>query len=194
MKKNIILIGGGGHAQSSIDVIEAQKKFKIIGIFDNSKKTGTKIGKYKILGRDKDIPKFKRFAKFALITIGQIKNSLIREKIFKKLKNIGIEFPTIISPYSIVSRNAIIEEGTIIHHNTVINSGVEIGKNCIINTNTIIEHNSKIKDHSHISTSVTINGDVEIGSNTFVGSGSVLKNSIKIKDFSFIPMGTVLKK
>ena len=38
MKKKLILIGAGGHALSCIDVIEAEKKFKIIGLVDNSKK------------------------------------------------------------------------------------------------------------------------------------------------------------
>ena len=32
--KNIILIGGGGHCKSVIDVIEQEKKYKISGIVD----------------------------------------------------------------------------------------------------------------------------------------------------------------
>ncbi len=32
MKKTHILIGAGGHAQSCIDVIESEGKFKIIGL------------------------------------------------------------------------------------------------------------------------------------------------------------------
>ena len=35
---NIILIGGGGHCVSCIDVIEAGKKYKIMGILDNKDK------------------------------------------------------------------------------------------------------------------------------------------------------------
>ena len=38
MKKNIILIGGGGHCKSCIDVIEAEDKFEIAGIVDNDTK------------------------------------------------------------------------------------------------------------------------------------------------------------
>ena len=38
MKKSLILVGGGGHAKSCIDVVESEKKFKILGILDNSKK------------------------------------------------------------------------------------------------------------------------------------------------------------
>ena len=36
--KKIILVGAGGHCKSCIDVIEKEKKFKIIGIIDNKKK------------------------------------------------------------------------------------------------------------------------------------------------------------
>ena len=37
--KNIVIIGSGGHANSLIDLIESSKKFKIIGYFDQKKKT-----------------------------------------------------------------------------------------------------------------------------------------------------------
>ena len=36
--KKIILIGAGGHCNSCIDVIELEKKYKIIGLVDNKKK------------------------------------------------------------------------------------------------------------------------------------------------------------
>jgi FlaA1/EpsC-like NDP-sugar epimerase len=44
---NIILVGAGGHCKSCIDVIEKEKKYKIIGLVDNKKK-GV-ILNYKIL-------------------------------------------------------------------------------------------------------------------------------------------------
>ena len=49
-RKNIILIGAGGHATSCIDVIETTNKFKIIGLIDKKNKNYLKIGnkKYKI--------------------------------------------------------------------------------------------------------------------------------------------------
>ena len=36
--KNIILIGAGGHCNSCIDVIELEKKYKIIGLVDDKKR------------------------------------------------------------------------------------------------------------------------------------------------------------
>jgi FlaA1/EpsC-like NDP-sugar epimerase len=35
--KKIILIGGGGHSKSCIDVIENENKYKIVGIVDKKK-------------------------------------------------------------------------------------------------------------------------------------------------------------
>ena len=50
----IILIGGGGHCKSVIDVIEQQKKFKIAGIVDKPKLFGSKILGYSVIGNDFD--------------------------------------------------------------------------------------------------------------------------------------------
>ena len=41
--KQIILIGGGGHCKSCIDVIENGNKYKIRGIIDKKKKFSTKL-------------------------------------------------------------------------------------------------------------------------------------------------------
>ena len=36
--KKILLIGAGGHSKSCIDVIELQKKYRIVGLIANKKK------------------------------------------------------------------------------------------------------------------------------------------------------------
>ena len=71
MPNNIILIGGGGHCKSCIEVIEAQKKFKILGIVDNSNK---KVLDYKVIGKDNDLKILQKKSKYAFVTIGQIKD------------------------------------------------------------------------------------------------------------------------
>ena len=79
--KKIILIGAGGHCKSCIDVIEKEKKFKIVGLIDNNKK-GFFLN-YKILGNDAKFNKFKNITKYAIVTVGQIKDYSIRAKLFK---------------------------------------------------------------------------------------------------------------
>ena len=190
--KTIILIGAGGHCTSCIDVIEMQQKFKIIGLIDNSKKKLSM--NYKIIGDDKELKKISKKTKYALITIGHIKNSKIRENLFKKVLNYGFKFPTIVSPLSYVSKRATIGDGTIVMHGAIINAGAKIGKNCIINNKTLIEHDVVIEDNCHLSTRSTVNGGVTIKKNSFIGSCSVIKQNIKIGKNCFVNANLFIEK
>ena len=122
--KKIILIGAGGHCVSCVDVIELQHKFKIVGLIDNKKEKF--LLDYKIIGSDKKLKKLSKRIQYALITVGHIKNSKIRENLFKKVLNYGFKFPTIVSPLSYVSKRATIGEGTIVMHGSIINAGAKI--------------------------------------------------------------------
>ena len=187
--KNLYLIGGGGHCNSCIDVIELEKKFKIKGIFDIKEKVGKNISGYKIIGSDKDILDYYDENNFFLITIGQIYNSELRKKYF----NMNLNLATVISPRSYISKKSKILEGSIIMHDVVVNSGAHIGKNCIINTKSIIEHDVVVGNNCHISTGAIINGSVTIGDDSFVGSGSITKHSIVIQKKSFIKANSLVK-
>ena len=190
-KKKIILIGAGGHGVSCSDVIEKENKYEIYGFIDKKKFFSSK---YRIIGSDADLIRIRKNAKNALITIGQIKNLFLREKIFKNLIKLKFNFPVLISPLAYVSKNAYIGEGTIIMHKALVNAKAKIGKNCIINTGAIIEHDVKIEDNCHISTGSIINGGATIKRNSFIGSGAVIKQNIKIGIASMVNAKKFIEK
>ncbi|MCK4662454.1 MAG: NeuD/PglB/VioB family sugar acetyltransferase [Bacteroidales bacterium] len=192
MTKDLILIGGGGHCISCIDVIEKEGKYRIAGIIDLKSKVGSKILEYPIIGTDEDIPKIIKEYSFFHITLGFIKNPHRRLTLMNKLNKWGVSFPKIISPYAYISNHSTIGDGTIIMHNALINIGVSVGSHCIINTKAIVEHNSIIGNNTHISTSSVINGDCKVGNNCFIGSNSVMKNNICIKNNIIIGTGSVV--
>lgn len=194
MKEDIILIGGGGHCLSCIDVIETENRFNIAGIIDINRETGQKVLNYEIIGTDENLPELVKKYKYFFITIGQIKSPDARIKIFQKLKEFNINLPVIISPYGYVSKYSFIGEGTIIMNRVFINAGVKIGNNCIINTGAIIEHNAIIEDNCHISTGAVINGVTIIKKNTFIGSNSTTKEYIEIGNNSVIGAGLTVTK
>ena len=53
----IVLIGGGGHCKSVIDVIEQEGKFNISGIIDKPELLGEEILGYPVIGNDSDLDK-----------------------------------------------------------------------------------------------------------------------------------------
>lgn len=189
MMKSIILIGGGGHCKSCIDVIEQEGNYQIAGIIDVTEKIGQKIQGYPIIGTDMDLSNLIRRYKNVLITVGQIKSASVRIKLFNQLKLLNAQLPVIRSPKAYISKHTIIKQGTIVMHHALINAGAVIGANCIINSKSLIEHEAIIGDHCHISTGSTVNGQVIIDDECFIGSGATLVNNIQIRERVIIPAG-----
>lgn len=191
-RKPLILVGGGGHCKSVIDVAESAG-YTILGILDKPEEVGKHVLDYKVIGTDDDIPQYVDKAEF-VITVGQIKSSAIRHKIAERIEKAGGKLATIVASDATVSKYAIIGEGTVILHKCIVNADAKIGKNCIINTMANIEHEVEIGDFCHISTGVMVNGMTKVGNDTFVGSGSVLYNCIEVPENSIIPAGTIVRK
>jgi len=192
IKPNIILIGGGGHCVSVIDVIENDNKFNILGILDSNIKENNVLG-YKILGGDNLIPELVNENTYFLITVGQIKSYSTRKKIAKILIENKAKLATIISTLAYVSKHATIGEGSIIMNGAVVNAKSTIGKNCIINTKSNVEHGVSIGDFCHLSTCAVINGDSVIGNGTFIGSNATISNGVLIEEKSIISAGKFIK-
>ena len=194
MKEKIILIGGGGHCKSCVDVIEQEGKYRIADIVDLPEKLHQKVLGYEIIAADDDLPQLVNKYENSLITLGQIKSPEKRIRIFQTLKELGAKLPVIISPLAYVSKHAEIGDGTIIMHYALINAGAKIGSNCIINTKALIEHDAVIGDHCHIATGAIINGGVRVGSGTFFGSNAVCKEYIEIRENTVIGCGAKITK
>ncbi|WP_299231511.1 acetyltransferase [uncultured Bacteroides sp.] len=191
-QKNLILIGGGGHCKSVIDVAESAG-YNIIGILDMPEDIGKSVLDYKVIGTDDDIPQFADKAEF-IITVGFIKSPAIRMRIYDKVREAGGKLATIIASTAHVSRYASLGEGTVVMHQAVVNAGAKIGENCIINTFCNIEHDAVIGDQCHISTGTMVNGDCKVGKMCFIGSQSVLANGISICDDVIVGAGSLVRK
>ncbi len=182
--EKILLVGGGGHCKSVIDVIEQEGKYKIAGIIEKKELIGQEVLGYKVIGCDDDLEELFLKYKYALVTVGQIKSNSLRVKLFTFLKNIGYKLPVIISPLAYVSKHAKVEEGTVVHHHALINSNATVGVNCIINSKSLIEHDATIKEHCHISTATVINGGVVVEANSFVGSNATTREYSLLNGFN----------
>ncbi|MDB4060503.1 acetyltransferase [Vicingaceae bacterium] len=191
-KEKIILIGGGGHCRSCIDIIEKENRFEIYGILDLPANIGQEVLGYPIIGSDEDLDKLMETYDNFLITLGHKLSASVRLQLYNKLKSKNKILPTIISPLAHVSRHASIGEGSIIMHGAIINSSATIGSNCIINTSAIIEHDVTVGSNCHVSSSSVINGGATIGEQCFIASNVVLRDNIVVGDNVIIGMGSVV--
>lgn len=190
--KPLILIGGGGHCKSLIDVAESAG-YRIAGILDRPEELGKKILNYEVIGSDDDIPKYVGSAEF-IISVGYIRNPDLRIKLYELVKQQGGQFATLIASTAYVSQYASLGEGTVVMHHAFVNAEATVGKNVILNTFSNIEHGSIVGDQCHISTGVMVNGDCKVGNNCFIGSGSVLYNGVSITDGVVVSAGSVVRR
>ncbi|WP_078127707.1 acetyltransferase [Leptospira alexanderi] len=193
-KKDIVLIGAGGHSKACIDVIECENKFRIIGLVGSGEDKGKSVLGYEIIGEDSDLVKIRKRVENAFIVIGQIKNSEIRKEIYNKLKSLGFTLPVILSPSAYLSKYAKVGEGTILMHYSIVNSGVSIGVNSIMNTRALIEHDCSIGNHCHIATASILNGGVRLGDESFIGSGTIIREGVHIGKKCLVGMGSKILK
>ena len=193
MKRPIILIGGGGHCKSVIEVAESAG-YEIKGILDMPDEVGKEVlPGHKVIGTDDEIPQYVEECDF-IITVGFIKNPALRIKLYNKVKAAGGRLATIVASTAHVSKYAELGEGTVIMHQAFVNAGAKIGDNCIINTFVNIEHDAEVGNQCHISTGTMVNGECKIGENCFIGSQSVCANCIEIASDIIVGAGSVVRK
>lgn len=191
--KSLILIGGGGHCKSVIEVAESAG-YEIKGILDMPDEVGKEVlPGHKVIGTDDEIPQYVEECDF-VITVGFIKNPAIRIKLYNKVKAAGGRLATIIASTAYVSKYAELGEGTVIMHHAFVNAGAKIGDSCIINTFVNIEHDAEVGNQCHISTGTMVNGECKIGENCFIGSQSVCANCIEIASDIIVGAGSVVRK
>ncbi len=186
-KKQVIIIGAGGHAKVVADIVLKNNDI-LLGFLDDNKPIGTKvISNYEVIGNLNYINQTDKEVKY-VIAIGSNK---IRKEISKKY---DLDYYIAIHPSSQIAVDVNIAEGTTIMANSVINPCSKIGKHVIVNTGVIIEHDNIVEDFVHISPNASLGGTVHIKELTHIGIGATIKNNITITNNVTIGAGTVVVK
>lgn len=192
--KYVVLIGGGGHCKSVIDVIESQDRLKVAGIIHATSDNKDKVLSYPALGCDDDLAQILGEFPNALITVGQIKSAKPRIILYEKVKELSGNFPVLVSENAYVSKHADVGEGTVVLQFAMINADTVIGSNCIINSRAHIEHDAKVAPHCHVSTGAVLNGGVSVGEGSFIGSGCIVRESVTIGSACIVGAGSVITR
>lgn len=189
----IVLIGAGGHAASCIDVIEAEGRFRIVGLVGTDADLHQRVCGHEVVATDVELRRLAEQYRYALITVGQIKSAQNRIRLYEAALEAGFELPVIVSPHACVSPHAHVGAGSIIMYGAFVNSNAQVGANCIINSRALVEHDADVGAHCHISTGAILNGNVRVGAATFVGSGSLTKEGVSIGVDCVVGIGSVLR-
>lgn len=192
MERPLLLIGGGGHCKSVIEACRSCGR-KVIGVMDFPDRIGQQVLGVPIIGTEDDIPKYVSDVEF-LVTVGFIKDSAARNRIYNNIIRNGGTLATVIASSAHVSPYAEIGQGTVILHGACVNAASKIGDNVIVNTLSNIDHDVIVSDNCHISTCASLNGTVFVGHDTFIGSQAVVCQCVRVCDHVIVGAGSVVTK
>lgn len=192
-KKEIIILGSGGHAKIVIDILGKLDTYEIVGVV--TKGTDCEFCGYPILGDDAVLPKlYKKGIRNCSMGIGGFTNNSLRKKIFLKGKKMGFNFISAIDPTAIISKTASIGEGVVIFAGVVINPEVLIGNNVIVATGSTIDHESRIEDHVLVSAGVTVGANDLIKEGALLALGSNVISGVTVGENVLVGAGAVVVK
>jgi sugar O-acyltransferase (sialic acid O-acetyltransferase NeuD family) len=191
--REIVVIGGGGHAKVLISVLK-KAGFAVEGYTDKEDH-GVILG-VPYLGNDGILRDIVRNtpALHAIIGIGKVDASPQRLSLQNEIGALGFDFPAICSPHAIVNEAVSLGAGTAVLDGVVVNSGTGIGRACILNTCSTVEHDCLIGENVHIAPGVTLSGGVTIGDNCMIGTGANVIQSISICAGCLIGAGSTVVK
>lgn len=188
--EKIVIFGYGGHGRSIADSIISQGKYEIAGYIDVKDKH---VDNLPYLGQDNQLESvFESGIHEAVLGIGFMGNSDVRDKVYETANRIGFHFPPIIDATAVIAKDAIIDEGVFVGKRAIVNARAQVGKMSIVNTGAIVEHDNRIGAFSHVAVGTTLCGDVAVGDHCLIGANATVIQGVKIGSYAIIGAGTVV--
>lgn len=193
--QKIAIFGAGGFGREVKIIIDAinsiSEKYEFIGFFDDGFEIGKIINGYPVLGAIHEINNYED----SLLLVLAIGNPIVKKKVFEKIKNPKVSFPSLIHPSVIISKDAVIvEDGCIICAGNIITCNIKIERFTILNLACTVGHDTTIGAFSSFMPSVNISGEVTIHSSVYVGTGAKIINQLEIGENTVIGAGAVISK
>jgi len=191
---SIVIYGGGGHARSLIDLIQAEGKWQIIGVVDDHLPPGTDLLGVPVLGAGVHLPGLvNKGLKFAINAVGGIGDIQSRLRVADRILAAGLTIPSVIHPRALVEKSAKLGTGCQVFAMAYVGSSVTTGSHVILNTGCIISHDCVLGDFVNISPGAILAGAVTIGARSLVGMGATINLGVNIGTGCRIGNGATVK-
>jgi UDP-perosamine 4-acetyltransferase len=183
--RDVVLIGGGGHAASCLDAVDAGE-LRIVGYVarDPDESLGLTY-----LGGDDVLPELQRSVPEAFVAVG---DNARRAALTATLTVLGFGMATIVAPTARVSPTTTVGPGAAVLHGAFIGPRSRIGAGVVVNTAASVDHDCTVGDFAHIAPGTHLAGGVRFGTGSFAGVGVSVIPDVHIEDWAVMGAGSVV--
>lgn len=190
MQRDLVILGGGGHAKVVIDMARRLGAWRIAGVLDDAPGVaGTMVLGCPVLGGTERLRDFAGGYAAFVVAIGA---NAVRQRLQERATASGLHAAALIHPAAIVADSAVVAPGAVVMAGAVINADAKIGDGAIVNTGALIDHDCCLREYSHVAPGAALCGAVTVGARTLVGVGASVIPGISIGDDCVIGAGSAV--
>lgn len=192
--KKIAIIGAGGFARETLDLIDAinqdKQTYDMLGYIVDRQygQPGMLINDKPILG---DFDWLKKNGTTLSVVCG-VGAPHQRYHLVKRAKNLGINFESLVHPNVIKTKWMQIGSGVIITAGCILTNQIHLGDHVHINLNCTIGHDTVLKEFVTLAPGVHVSGNVFISEGCYLGTGTNIIEKINIGQWSIIGAGSTI--
>lgn len=193
--ENIVLFGGGNQAHYTIDIIEKENKYNIVGIIDSVHNIGSDRFGYKVLGRQENLKEI--ISKYdihgGLISIG---DNWSRYYVYNQIKELipDFKFVNAIHPSVVIGNTTELGVGIVAMAGCIFNPKAKIGNFTFFATGAQIEHDNEVDDFASVSAGSITGGYVKIGKFSAITLGVIIMDRLEIGENTVVGSGSLVTK
>jgi sugar O-acyltransferase (sialic acid O-acetyltransferase NeuD family) len=191
----LILIGSGGLARETLELIEAINAcvptWQVVGLLDDDpSRYGSKVHGVEVLGPSDAVHDHP--AARAVVCVASPGNPGGRLALVSRLELGAERYATLVHPSAIVPRSASLGAGSIVHAGTVLTADVALGAHVVVMPAVVLTHDDRAGDGVTFGAGVRVAGGVTIEDGAYVGSGALLREYLTIGTRAVVGMGAVV--
>lgn len=188
----MVILGAGSQARVVIELVRAMGKYSptaCIEIGQDPNRVGTNLLGVPVVGVRVDLGKHLPEDGLAVLAIGDNK---IRAELHAAGLALGLRFPVIRHPTTVLSESAELGEGTVLAALSFVGTQAKLGRGCIINTAASVDHDCVLEDYVHVAVGARLPGNVKVGTRTTIGAGAVVRPGVTIGPDVLVGAGAVV--
>jgi sugar O-acyltransferase (sialic acid O-acetyltransferase NeuD family) len=194
--KPVVIIGAGGFARETLDVIEAvnqeSPQYDMLGYIVDPEygSPGALINDKPILGGF-DWLSLHNYQVSVICGVGP---SHYRHRLIRRAEEAGCRFFSVVHPTSQLTRWVEFGQGVVIAAGCILTNRIRIGAHVHLNLACTIGHDVDIANFATLAPGVHVSGNVELGQGCYVGTGANIIEKLKIGEWSIVGAGSTVVK
>lgn len=194
MSTRLVLIGAGGHARDTVDVVEAANartpgRYQLLGfVSELARDHGREQLGLPVLGG------FDWFGGRADVAVAvAVGDPRLRRRLVQQVQQLGLPFATLVHPAAVVSPRVALGPGCIVSAGAQVTGSATVGAHVLLNLGCTVAHDVVLGDYCTLAPGVHVSGHVQLGEGCDVGSGAVLLPQVRVGPGAVIGAGAVVR-